>query len=237
MSVAPGQAYLSIYWHKGPPAYVPCQYNPTELQIEKAVQYAEIGIPGLAAPLQQFVRGQAKTLTAELFFDTSDHGTGREVKPVVELTDPIVAATCIDPDAHAPPIIHFVWGGGFPSSHLPDPVAQQAKFSFRGVLTNVRQNFTFFSRFGVPLRAKLNITLKEYWSLSAQLLQLRLASADRTHAHVLKTGETLSALAGDQYGDASDWRRIAELNRIDDPRRLAPGARLALPAMTAGAEP
>jgi hypothetical protein len=236
MSVAPGQAKLVIYW-RGAPVDVPCQYNPTELQIEKAVQYAEIGIPGLAAPLQQFVRGQARTLTAELFFDTSDHGTGLEVKAVTELTDKVVAATCIDPDAHAPPIIEFFWGGGFPSSQLPDEVAQQREFSFRGVLTTVRQNFTFFSRLGVPLRAKLSITLKEYWELSDQLVKLRLASADRTHAHVLKTGETLSALAGDQYGDASDWRRIAELNRIDDPRRLAPGARLALPAMTTGAEP
>ena len=40
-------------------------------------QFAEIAIPGLDAPLQQFVRGQAEKLTLDLFFDTTDNGMGR----------------------------------------------------------------------------------------------------------------------------------------------------------------
>ena len=75
MTAPPGQASLTVNWHNES-VTVPCQFNPTELQIEKQVQYAEIGIPGLAAPLQHFVRGQAAVLTADLFFDTSDRGTG-----------------------------------------------------------------------------------------------------------------------------------------------------------------
>ena len=53
------------------------QYNPTELSWDKGAQIAEISIPGLDAPLQQFVRGQAEKLTLELFFDTTDHGMGK----------------------------------------------------------------------------------------------------------------------------------------------------------------
>ena len=53
------------------------QYNPTELSWDKGAQLAEITIPGLDAPLQQFVRGQAEKLTLELFFDTTDHGMGK----------------------------------------------------------------------------------------------------------------------------------------------------------------
>ena len=77
MQAPPGQASLTINWHNES-ATVPCQFNPTELQIEKSAQLAEIGIPGLAAPIQQFVRGQAAVLTADLFFDTSDQGTGQK---------------------------------------------------------------------------------------------------------------------------------------------------------------
>ena len=36
------------------------QFNPTELAFSKAAQLAEIAIPGLDAPIQQFVRGQAR---------------------------------------------------------------------------------------------------------------------------------------------------------------------------------
>ena len=54
------------------------QYNPTELSWDKGAQIAEISIPGLDAPLQQFVRGQAEKLTLELFFDTTDHGMGKD---------------------------------------------------------------------------------------------------------------------------------------------------------------
>src|SRR5262249_61407509 len=49
-------------------------YNPTELAFEKAMQFAEIAIPGLDAPLQQFVRGQAEKLTIKRFFESPEQG-------------------------------------------------------------------------------------------------------------------------------------------------------------------
>src|SRR5215471_4520832 len=47
------------------------QYNPTQYSISKGAQIAEIAIPGLDAPIQQFIRGQTEKLTAELLFDTA----------------------------------------------------------------------------------------------------------------------------------------------------------------------
>ena len=52
------------------------QYNPTELSFDKQAQIAEIAIPGLDAPIQQFIRGNAEKLTLELFCDTTDDGIG-----------------------------------------------------------------------------------------------------------------------------------------------------------------
>lgn len=230
LQVPPGQASLTINWHDESPT-IPCQFNPTELQIEKSAQLAEIGIPGLAAPIQQFVRGQAAVLTADLFFDTSDQGTGQKSTPVTTLTDPVFAALLIDPELHVPPTVIFRWGKGFPTSSVPSQVKGQARNSFRGILVSVRQNFTFFSRFGVPLRAKLHLTLREYFPLRDQLRDLKLASPDRTHGHVLRRDETLAKLALTQYGKSSEWRRIADANRIGDPRRLQPGKRLVLPSI------
>jgi nucleoid-associated protein YgaU len=215
---------------------LPVQYNPTELQFEKQAQYAEINIPGLITPLQQFVRGQAEVLTVELFFDTSDQGTGVKGEPVTKLTDAVLAATLIEPAGHAPPPVTFRWGKAFPASSLPEPQAGQRRDSFKGVIVSCRQTFSFWSRAGLPLRAKLNLSIREFQPLNEQLKRLNPSSPDRTHGHVLREGEALHRLAHDYYHRASEWRRIALDNGIEDPRRLVPGTRLRVPRIPPGGD-
>jgi nucleoid-associated protein YgaU len=224
----PGQASLVIHWLNGDQE-LPVQYNPTELQIEKQAQYAEVNVPGLAAPLQQFVRGAAATLTVELFFDTSDKGTGTTAEPVTKLTDPILGTTLIEPTGHVPPPVTFKWGSEFPGKHLAGKQAGQSRNWFKGIVTTCRQNFTFWSRGGVPLRAKLNLTIREYMTLADQLKRLNLSSPDRTHGHVLRESEALHHLAHAYYGQSGEWRHIARDNGIEDPRRLVPGVGLRIP--------
>jgi nucleoid-associated protein YgaU len=236
MMLKPGQASFDVYWSaaSGGTATVPCQFNPTQITLEKGVQYAEINIPGLISPLQQFVRGQTETLNAELFFDTSDQGMGADAVSVATLTDPVYAMTRIDPNTHAPPIVSFFWGTDFPGNLLPDQVQDQRRSCFTGIVSSVRQVFTLWSSLGVPLRAKLTLTMKEYLSLDDQLDQLHLSSPDKTHAHVTARGETLGAIAYHYYSDSTAWRQIADANAIDDPRRLMPGRQLTVPSIPTG---
>src|SRR5712692_5429137 len=84
-------------------------YNPTELLFEKQMQFAEITIPGLDAPLQQFVRGQAEKLSIELFFDSTEKGMGLGAVSVTKQTDQVFQLARIDPDSHAPPVVTFSW--------------------------------------------------------------------------------------------------------------------------------
>lgn len=225
----PGQASLVIHWWPKGDEELPVQYNPTELQLEKQAQFAEVNIPGLIAPLQQFVRGAAEVLTVELFFDTSDKGTGVKAESVTTLTDKVFAATLIQPKAHAPPPVTFKWGKGFPGHSLPKIQAGQRRDSFKGVIISCRQTFTFWSRSGLPLRAKLNLTIREFLPLNEQLKRLNPSSPNRTHGHVLRQGEGLHSLAHEYYLRADEWRHIAVDNGIEDPRRLTPGARLRVP--------
>lgn len=225
----PGQASLKIHWKNGAEE-IPVQYNPTELQFEKQVQYAEVNIPGLIAPLQQFVRGHAEMLTVELFFDTSDKGTGVSATPVTELTDPVMAASLIEPTGHAPPPVTFKWGEGFPGHKLPKKQQNgQRRTEFLGVIVSCRQTFTFWSRSGLPLRAKINLSIRQYLPLNVQLKQLNPSSPDRTHGHILREGEALHRIAHDYYLRPDEWRRVALDNGIEDPRRLTPGMRLRVP--------
>jgi nucleoid-associated protein YgaU len=224
-------AKLLVHWIAAPQDEIQLLYNPSELSFEKSVQLAEITIPGLNAPLQQFVRGQAEKLSVELFFDSTDRGMGNGATSVTHETDKIYALTRIEPKGHAPPVVSFVWGETVPGRYLPSPSGSQRRESFKGVVESVRQKLTLFSPEGVPLRATVNITIREFAPLHEQLPRTNKSSPDKSHAHVLRQRETLSHVAATYYLRPSIWRPIAEANRIEDPRRLMPGRLLTVPAL------
>src|SRR5262249_15531360 len=105
----------------------------------------------------------------------------------------------------------------------------QRRNGFKCIVESVKQKFTFFSPEGVPLRATLTVTLREYKTLDEQLAQLNLSSPDRTHSHVVERGETLASIAARFYQQAGEWRVIADANGIEDPRRLPVGMFLTIP--------
>lgn len=221
------------------------QFNPTELSYDKSAQIAEITIPGLDSPLQQFVRGNSEKLTLELFFDETDHGMGQNATSVTKRTDLFYQLIKIESDRHAPPICTFFWNQEFPGSSLGNQAdttktnqpgagsstaaGNQSRNGFRCVVESVKQKFTLFSPEGVPLRATLTVVLREYKTLAEQLPQLNKTSPDLTHSHVLHSGETLSSVAADFYQHPGDWRFIADANAIEDPRRLTAGFFLTIP--------
>jgi nucleoid-associated protein YgaU len=202
------------------------QYNPAELAFAKGAQVAEIPVPGLDTPLLQFVRGQAETLTVELFFDSTEDGTGPAAKPVTTLTDEFYDLIKIDPKTHAPPVLLFTWGGTAFPGHRRE--------GFRCVVTSVRQQFTMFAPDGKPLRARLTVELKEYKPLAQQLHELGLESADHTKSVVFRDGDTITGIAYSEYGDDRAWRRIADENRVDDPLAVTAGAILRVPRGLSG---
>jgi nucleoid-associated protein YgaU len=208
---------------RGPnlPAVIPVQFNPPEYTIAKAAQIAEIAIPGIDAPILQFVRGQTRTLALELFFDTTRIGSSAtSVLDVRLMTDLIAELGRIQPTTHAPPRITFVWGVGL---------------SFRAIVDNVQQKFTLFNPAGIPVRATLTVSFKEYKTLEEQLKSLNLQSADHTKRRVVRRHDTLARIAYEEYGDAALWKLIADQNRdvLTDLRRLVPGTELAIPMVDA----
>ncbi len=225
----PEKAMIVVTWVSGTMEFIPVQYNPKELQFSKSAQIADINIPGLDSPLLQFVRGQAETLKLELFFDTTEDGMGDTATSVTTETDRIYELIKIEPDRHAPPVCEFIWNDKFPGSDISASLGNQRRNEFQCLFTQVDQKFTLFSSQGVPLRATLNVILKEYKTLDQQLDQLNLNSPDKTQSHVLAANESLSSLAGRHYKRPGQWRRIADANSIDDPRRIQPGTFVSLP--------
>ena len=183
-------------------------FNPNEYRLAVSNQFAEAAIPGLAAPLLQFGRGNASTLSMQLFFDTYEQRTD-----VRQYSGKIIKLLEIDPDLHAPPVCMFAWG------HL----------EFVGVLERADQRFTLFLSDGTPVRATVDVTFKEFFESKKQAGQLQ--SADFAKHYVVRRGDTLSSIAGQEFGDPALWRPIAEANRIDNPLALQPGQVLVIPAI------
>lgn len=223
------QAMIVATWYSGEMDFIPVQFNPTEFSLEKGAQIAEIGIAGLDTPLLQFVRGQDEKLTVDLFFDTTEDGMGAGATSVTTYTDPIYQLVKIEPKRHAPPICSFIWNDKFPGNDVSVNLGNQKRNEFQCVVESVRQKFTLFSPEGIPLRATVSVTLREYKTLDQQLHQLNLTSPDRTHSHVVQRGDVLTSIAALYYRRPGEWRPIAAANAIEDPRRLISGAFLRIP--------
>ncbi len=228
--VQPSKATLQVDWGSGKPESIPVQFNPTEITFSKNAHYAEVQIPGLDAPIVQFVRGEAETVTLDLFFDSTEDGMGPNASSVVENTDKMYQLVKVLPHLHTPPICTLVWSKKyFPGSQVSQQLGNNRRTSFQCVVESVRHKYTLFSPAGDPLRAMVTLGLKEYRTVDQQYAQLNLNSPDRTQVHVLQQGETLGSIAAGQYFDPAQWRLIADTNGLDDPRRLTPGMFLTLP--------
>jgi nucleoid-associated protein YgaU len=223
------------------------QFNPTELTFSKSAQFAEIAIPGLDAPIQQFIRGGTETMTVELFFDSTDSGMGAKAESVTQDnsvpssvdsfcgTDKFYQLVRQNPKTHAPPRCRFIWGA---KSNIPlvnnlvdalQKTSSNAPFWFNCVVESIDRKFLLFSPTGVPLRARLSVKLREYQTLEQMIAKLQ--TADHTKVRVLKQRQRLDQIAEQEYDTSTEWRRIAEANDLDDPRRIPAGTSLIVPAI------
>lgn len=187
-------------------------YFPPEYSVEKSNSFTEISIPGLESPYLQYIKGNAGSITLEVFYDTYEEGTD-----VRELTDHLSNLMNIDPKLHAPPPLRFIWG-------------MLSAEPFICVLERVTKRFTMFRSDGVPVRARLNITLKEY-KMELNIRERTVQSPDRSKAYITKQGDSLWLIAAEEYGDPTMWRAIAEANKIDNPRILETGKEIIIPPL------
>jgi nucleoid-associated protein YgaU len=200
------------------PQFIAVEFNPTEYTRNKGAQIAEIAVYGIDSPILQFIRGQNEKLTMDLFFDTTrEKGTGPDAVSVTKYTQNIYQLVKIQSKTHAPPRIQFTWS---------------KDLSFKAIVESVQQRFSLFNPQGIPLRATLSVTFREYRTLDEQLAELKPESADHSKRRVVRRGDTLSRIAAEEYGDPTLWREIADANQaLPSLRRLAPGTILAIPPL------
>jgi LysM repeat protein len=185
-------------------------FNPEEYSLNKDNNFASQAIPGLSAPILQFVHGNLRTLEMELFFDTTDERTD-----VREQTQKITDLLKIDSGLHAPPVLRVAWGS----------------LELRCVLARANQKFVKFLEDGRPTRARINVSFSEFIDPEREAKEVNRQTADFTKVYTARRGDTLSAIAFRFYENPAYWRPIAAANGIDDPRRLIIGEEILVPML------
>lgn len=191
------------------------QFNPSEYEFTETPQYSpEYTSWSGEKHLAQYQGNKQRSLNLTLYFDTSAiqsvQGEDRESSSVKTKTDEIENLAKEDGTLHRPPEVTFLWG----------------EMKFTGYVTSVKTTFTLFTSEGIPIRAKVVISLQE-----KNVDKTVRESPDRTKTRVLSEDVTIWSLAKNEYGDINEWRRIAKANNILNPFDIETGQVLEVPAI------
>lgn len=198
---------------KDEPEELPVMFNPTEYSLDKQLNIDQKEVAGQTAPTDQFVSGNAETLSTEFFFDTLESGDDVRKKHTDRIDSLLVAHPSQNQNAPEPPKCRFIWGS----------------LIFKGRLKSAKKTFTMFDRDGVPVRAKVQVTFEGSRILEEESSAAQEQSGDGTRSHTVTEGDTLWDIAGSAYGDPEQWRRIADANGVENPRTLQVGRVLEIP--------
>jgi hypothetical protein len=121
--------------------------------------------------------------------------------------------------ASMPPLLLFQWG---------DPFA--GGFALQGYIESVNAKYLRFDSTGNPIRAQAMISfVEEPKSAINTLTNPTSGGLPGRKAHVVGEGENLQTIATATYGRPGLWRKIADVNGIDDPMRVRVGSTIYLP--------
>lgn len=211
------KAKIKVY--KTPVEEIPCLFNPGEYKISASTNYAEKKGTHTDSSSKQHIGGYQSTLSLTLYYDITENmggPSGQEKKKtsVRDYTSRIEALLLVEGDLHRPPQMEFIWGD----------------LSYKGVLTSLNEDFSYFDKTGKPLRVKLDLTVSAAGKEDAQQKSPP-ESPDRTKRRLVTEGMSLWKLAWEEYGDCNKWVEIAECNHLMNPLDISPGQILRLPPL------
>jgi hypothetical protein len=198
-------------------AAITAMFNPDELSFSGSVGWEKQKAAQRDVPELQFTTSEPRTISVKLLFDTYDTPDLKKKDVRKEYTDKVLKLTLVHGDKHRPPVCQLRWG--------------TAGVFFQGVLERLEQRFTLFTEDGTPVRATVTCSFKEWRTNHDDMVRQSRQSSDIAKLKVLRRGDTLSAVAAEEYLDPAMWRPIAIANEIDDPLRLRIGHALTVPKL------
>lgn len=200
---------------------IPFMFNPSDLEFSKSTDWKANNSPGSNAPQLTFDSGNSVEFKLMALFDSTESG-----KPITSITDDLykltitdkkVKGTKEDRNIKRPPWVQFHWG---------------KLRSFKAVITSFNLKYTYFTSAGVPLRAEVSMSFRQFMDEGVNPPQNPTSGTPNPgQIRRLESGQYLDTVAEELYGSSSHWRVIAQANGIDDPLALEPGRVLMIPEL------
>jgi LysM repeat protein len=193
-------------------------FNPTEYTFEDASKWQEHGTAGWKPELQ-YVGGDRRKLSMELFYDTYEQKT--DVRLYTGKLATLLVVSVDSSDGKRPPKLELSWGQKEGDTGFP----------FVCVLESLKQQFTLFTAEGMPVRAKCSVSFKEFVLPKEEQQREPRRQSYPEKTYTVREGDTLSGIAAALWKDPTKWRKLAQANGIRNPRILRAGQSLLVPAI------
>jgi hypothetical protein len=198
---------------------IKCMFNPKEYTFSKTNSWTIKNTSGSNVPEVEFGTGQPARLAMQLLFDTYAEGTDVRAEYTDRIWELMLVNSGPPPDPTSgkamPPKVRFQWG---------------ETWSFDAVITSITQKFTLFLSDGTPVRATLDVAFQQIRDeklFPAQNPTSGGVGGERVWT--VREDDTLAWIAYKEYGDPTQWRRLADANQLANVRDLTPGTVLMIP--------
>lgn len=200
---------------------IACMFNPSQYSVSESTGYASQKGVSQGDAIPQYTGGNTSSLSISIYYDTTEN-LGQQPdevkgKSVMSYVQAVSALMQVEGDLHKPPDVEFIWGD----------------FSYKGVLTSLKKDFSYFDTGGKPLRVRMDLTISGVPKIPSAVASPN-NSPDRTKYRKVQEGMNLWKLAWDEYGDCERWKDIARFNGLMNPLDIKPGQILKLPALKRG---
>jgi nucleoid-associated protein YgaU len=189
--------------------------NPEKYTQSLDVTYDEDGAPGSKNTALKFSKMPPAELKFELIFDATGTIDGSPTDLATEIAAFQKVVYDYDGTMHEPRYLMLYWG----------------KMKFGARLTSLSYNYTLFASNGAPLRAKADVSFKNYENPATIVKEEDQQSPDITHRVVVNAGDSLPLLCYQIYGDTKYYIDVARVNGLIDFRHLRTGAMLTFPPL------
>ncbi len=103
--------------------------------------------------------------------------------------------------------------------------------AFKCRLESVDTKYLMFASDGTPIRAEVNVSFREFIDPKTLAKMNNNSSPDMTHVVTIKSGDDLTKLCHEIYGDPKYYLQVAEHNMLIDFRKLNPGEQVVFPRL------
>ncbi|MCB0607570.1 MAG: LysM peptidoglycan-binding domain-containing protein [Lewinellaceae bacterium] len=158
-----------------------------------------------------------ETFQLELWFDGTGAvpGTGEVYDEIEKLQQ---YALYYNGSIHSNHYVKIEWGG-------------DKGLLFKGQLQSISIDYMLFDSNGKPLRAKADVSFKQFIDAQTRESLKNKSSPDLTHVRVVRDGDNLPMMCFAIYQDPGYYLQVAEFNGLSNFMDLRPGQKIIFPPL------